>query len=813
MTTNRSGIRELQIARGLITMRWASIPLIFGFGVLSSKFLGMSFQIAPIYILCCLLAILNVFFTVHFSMLSRQMAMTRGIPALKKFLGTYLSRFFSELRNKGIRGFALIPAVAVKMMSVMYLMLLESLKDVSFNILSLNNIMHSQVIGDLLLITLLSRYTGTMESPLFFLAVVPVIVAGAVMGFKTGAIYATAGVGAWFFASLMVKYQAITHVKFYSPVFGDLSQCSGWIVANSLVMITGLSAAAFLAHKLTSVFKERIFYLNDLLYKSSTKAVSSGHTAEQIPEGWLIIDPDGNVEKVKIDRNGFLPSDLAGKNLLKEFPELEQYGMAYVIQSVVTGNSRRSLEKIRLSSREGTKHLFNCRISAFKDSEGNTRLLVIFEDRSEEVYLKNQVETLKTEIAETRTSLEKVSLENRENRRSYEETLKCANERAIEIEVLNQKLSKLKILETNHGNQISSLMAEVASLKSENDHLLSELQHKQMILEEVSEMMAVCHEIDSLTSMIEHRTRELFKLDNSCLHIFRTDESGARLNEILDIRKASPRLLDIPRKNPETLEPVLNEGRPVIINARITPEKEASMAISNGPLQRLVAYIPLRHLGKTLGMMMLEKYGYEEHPENMISNLSFYLKHCAAAVKSALQNQEVREKNSRLNQSLTTLHTQLDSIRAMVFNRPSEENQPFSKIIFEFGKNVGLKDAIIARIHNDDSIEVTARLDRSRAFELDTIETEILKTIKNNPNHKATTQLVDEETTCAAYPLLHGNRLLAVLFTYYDENSMNQGNTNFTDFCVRLLRDQLALYVMTEEKELWESFYRENLSA
>ncbi|EKD82229.1 MAG: hypothetical protein ACD_39C01414G0001, partial [uncultured bacterium] len=31
MMENRSGIRELQIARGLITLRWASIPIIFGF--------------------------------------------------------------------------------------------------------------------------------------------------------------------------------------------------------------------------------------------------------------------------------------------------------------------------------------------------------------------------------------------------------------------------------------------------------------------------------------------------------------------------------------------------------------------------------------------------------------------------------------------------------------------------------------------------------------------------------------------------------------------------------------------------------------
>ncbi|GAB4271211.1 MAG: hypothetical protein Kow0029_08650 [Candidatus Rifleibacteriota bacterium] len=814
MTSNRSGIRELQIARGLITLRWASIPLIFGFGVFSRNFLGMSFQIEPIYILCCLLAIMNVFFTLHFSMLSRQMVLTKGIHGLKRFIGAYLTRFFLGIKEKGIKTLAQIPAVAAKVLSIVYLMLLEALKDVSFNIFSLNNVMHSQVIGDLLLITLLARYTGTTESPLFFLAVVPVTVAGAVMGFRTGAAYASLAVASWFSTSMLVKFQFIPHIKFYPPLYGDLSQCGGWIAANSFVMLTGLSASAFLAHKLTSVFKERIYYLNDLFYKSSTKAICSNYTSEQIPEGWMIVDPEGFVDKIKLDKNSVFPSDLGGKNILKEFPELEQYGMAYVMQSVVTGGKKRTLEKIKLTSREGTKHIFNCRISSFKDSENNTKLLILFEDRTEEIYLKDQVENLKNEIIETRTQLERISLENKENKRSYDETLKCANERSVEIEALNQKLRNLKNSNINLNNQISSLMTELASIRAENDELASELQYKQVILDEISEMMKVCTEIDVLTNLIENKAKELFKLDNTCLHIFHSDETGKRLNEILDTRKASPRLLDIPRNDPNALEPVLNEGRPVIINAQITPEKAASMAISNGHLQRLVAYIPVRHNGKVLGMMMLERYGLDNDPEKIINTLSFYLKHCAAAIKSAIQNQELREKNSRLNLNITTLHTQLDSIKSMVFSRPSEENQPFSKILFEFGKIVGLKDAILVRIHNDDSIEVSSRLDRSKPLELTPIEKEIMTTISNNPDHKATTQLVDdEETICTSYPLMHGARLLGVLFTYHDEESLNAGSANFSEFCIRLLRDQLALFVMSEEKELWESFYKENLSA
>ncbi|MGM0600088.1 MAG: hypothetical protein ACQETH_09770 [Candidatus Rifleibacteriota bacterium] len=813
MAANYSGIRELQIARGLITLRWASIPIIFGFSIFSKNTLGMSFQIEPVYILCCLLALLNVFYTVHFSMLSRQMAFSKGIPGLKRFMGSFLSKFLNNIKSKGIKAFASLPAAGLKLISILYLMLLEALKDVPFNILSLDNVMHTQIIGDLVFIIMLARYTGTTESPLTFLMIIPVTVAGAVMGAKAGTLYALAGVGAWFVTGILVKYGLLTHIKFYSPLYGDLSQCQGWIVSNSFVMLAGLGATAYLANKLTSIFKERIFYLNSHLFKSRNNALSSSYTAQQIPEAWMVIDPDGNIDKVKLDYNQFFASNLSGKNLFKEYEELEQYGIAYVVQSVITGGNKRTLERITLSSKEGTRHLFDCKISSFKNSEGKTRLLVIFNERTEEIHLKNRVEQLKTELNKTKAELERTSLENKENLRAYQETLKIANERSVEIEVLNQKLSKLKNSDSNKSNQISSLMTELASVKAQNDELSLELQYKQLMLEDIVEMIDSCTELTALTTMVEKKARELFELDNSCLHIFHSTESKTRLNEILDTRKASPRLLDIPRNNPEALSPVLKEGRPVIINAQITPDKNASMAISNGPLQRLVAYIPVRHKSQVLGMMMLEQYGQNSKTETMIEGLSYYLKHCAAAIKNALQNQDICEKNSKLNLKLTSLHTQLDSIKAMIFNRPDEESQPFTKFLFEFGKIVGLKDALMVRIHNDGSSEASSRLDRSKGLELNNFENKVLQALKEHPDHKATTELLEEETTCCAYPLLQGSRLLGILYTYYNEAEQNHENLIFTDFCVRLVKDQLALYVMNEEKELWESFYRENLSA
>lgn len=415
MFDNRSGIRELQIARGLITLRWASIPIIFGFSLISLKLLGMSFRIEPIYILCCLLAVMNIFFTLHFSLLSRHLMLSHGMGCLKRLLLKVISNSFTSIKKRGIMGILQVPVAISRILAVLYLMILETLKDVSFNLFSINNVMHTQVIGDLLVIMLLTRYTGTTESPVMFLSVVPITVAGAVMGFRTGAVYTALTVAVWTITSTLIKYQLMPHIKFYPPLYGDLSQNSGWRVSNALVVGAGLSSAAYLAHKLTLVFKERIFFLNDLLYKSNTRAISSAIAAEQTQSAWLIADAAGKVEKIKIDKSGIFSANLVDKNLMQAFPELEQYGMAYVIQAVITSGSKRVLEKIKIRSHEGTEHIFNAKITSFKDCDNQTRILALFEDRTEEIYIKSHLETMKKELAEIQTSFESISRKSRKS--------------------------------------------------------------------------------------------------------------------------------------------------------------------------------------------------------------------------------------------------------------------------------------------------------------------------------------------------------------------------------------------------------------
>ena len=176
---NRSGLRELQIAQGVVTLRWAAIPILLGFSVLSTKLMGMIFAVEPVYILSCLLAVVNIYFTIHISMLSRQLALRHGTAGLRRFLVRSLTHFTGHLRGGGPRALGELPGITIRIMTVFYLMVLESLKGLRFNVLSLENVMHSQVIVDILAIVLFVRFTGSAESPLGLLLAVPVIVASA----------------------------------------------------------------------------------------------------------------------------------------------------------------------------------------------------------------------------------------------------------------------------------------------------------------------------------------------------------------------------------------------------------------------------------------------------------------------------------------------------------------------------------------------------------------------------------------------------------------------------------------------------------
>ncbi len=808
----RSGLRELQIAKGLVMLRWASIPILFGFGLLSTRLLGMSFQITPIYLLSCFFAVLNVGFTIHISLLARQLALRKGQVAMRRFLLRIVSQLMADLRAQGLRGVLAIPRMGLKILATIYLMVLEALKGVRFNLLSLENIMHTQVIVDLAVIILFVRFTGSSESPLTMLMVIPVITAGAVMGFYRGGMYALTASSAYLFLCLLIHFKAILHIKFYGPQFGDLSQSWGWAIGSFIAMVVALLGTAYLSHNLTAIFKERIFFLNQLLDQNRRDSLAQVNVAENVSSAWFILDPTGVVIRFRRGKAGLFPVNLAGKNLLEEIPVFKQYGLGYVIQSVLTGSRSREIERIKIQSQEGTVHTVSSRLMPITDHENKQLVLLIVEDITEYVFYRDRVEDLKHQLDATKTDLEKVSLESKEANQQLMKSLKLANDRSVEIENLTRGLKEIEGVKGGLDGKVDHLVGEVAALKAKNDGLSAEISYKQLILEELTELLKNCSRLDVLSAIIERRTKALFKLDNTCLHIFQSPEAPSRMNEILDTRKASPRLLDLPRKNPKVLDPVLIEGRPVFIKAEILPDKaSAAMALTNAPVQRLVAYIPIRDGGHVIGMMMLDRYGVEENPERMLELLTFYLSHTAIALKNAIATQDLEVQRNALESTIHSLEAQIDGLLGLM-NQPadSQENQ-FRNFLRAFCRITGTTDGLMVRVHNDGAFQILGRCDMSKPLELRTVEEKVLKTLQANPAHRATVKELAEGMLLLGYPIKLGQRLCGVLFLQHPETV--QPPSAIVEVGVKLASQQLCLYVLGEEKELWENFYKENLTA
>ncbi|HOY68436.1 MAG TPA: hypothetical protein PLP29_16270 [Candidatus Ozemobacteraceae bacterium] len=809
--SNRSGLRELQIAQGLVALRWAAIPILFGFALMSTRLLGMSFQITPIYVLCCLLACINVYFTVHISMLTRQVALRHGVPALRRLLNLLLSRHIGELRTNATRAFTVIPRLVLKLMSTVYLLVLEMIRGIRFNLLSLDNVMHTQVIVDLIMITLLVRYTGSPESPLMMLTAIPIIVAGAVLGFHKGALYAGVTGGGYLLLCLLVHFKLIMHIKFYGPQFGDLSMSLGWAVASFAMIVVALLGTAYLAHNLTSIFKERIYYLQQLLNQSRRDNVAQGHVADNVTSAWFILDAEGTVLKYRRGRSGLIGANLAGRNLLESIPAFKQYGMGYVMQSVLTGGRAREIERIRVQSSEGLAHTFTCRLIPMTGESQEPLILLLTDDLTEPLFLKDRVEELKQALDTTRVDLEKATLDGKELNQQLMKSLKQANERTQEIDRLTQQIRGLETARGDQENQMAALMTELACVKSSNDALTADITYKQMILEEVTELLKNCTHLETLSSMIERRTKALFKLEDACLHIFRSPNDTGRLNEILDTRKAPPRLLDMPRRNPKLLEPVLADGQPVVIKAEVHPEKSATVEITNGPIQRMIAYIPIRHESELLGMMMLDRFGSDENPEKMLSMLTYYLSHTAIALKNAILSQNLESQRQSLTSTMSSLESTIAGLMDMVRLTPGNCELPFQTFLKTLGKLCGASDAAMFRANHDGTIQPLGRLDTTRKLEMRSIEEKVFKALQTNPAHKATVKDPVDGSILISYPLNQGAKLIGSLFIQMPDAAA--AAIPVLDIGSKLASDHLTLMVLNEEKELWENFYRENLVA
>ncbi|MBF0408069.1 MAG: hypothetical protein HQM10_11980 [Candidatus Riflebacteria bacterium] len=804
-----SGIRELQIANGLVTLRWIVIPILLGFGLLTTRTLGMVFPIEPLYVISCVIALINIYFTIHISMLSRQVLLRYGQTSLRRFMTQSVSSFMNQLRSDGPATFFHIPSVASKIIVSIYLMVLESLRDISFNILSIKNVMHSQVILDILAIILFVRFTGSMESPMTLLTAIPIIMAGAVLGWRTGAVYALLASFAFLGLGLLVNFNFLTHIKFYGPQFGDLGSSVAWTLSYFIVLSCSLLGTAYISNNLTANFKERIFFLSQFLDRNKKESSAQTCVSENCSNAWILLDADGTVVKYKRGTLNIFPPKLLGKSILTEIPLFKQYGLGYILQTVLSSKKMKEIDRIRIQGNEGLTSNINCRIFPIIENNNRTLALLMLEDITEILSLREKNESLRQNLDATKQDLEKSRTECIDLNQQLLQALKSSNDKSKEIEELCLRIKTLEDSKNGDTNQISSLNSQLICLKGAFESRNAKLSYKQTILEEMTELLKNCNHLDELTAMIERRSKSLFKLDNASLQIFPSPPETLKLEELLDQRKISPRLLDLPRKNPKVLEPVLNSGQPVVIRAEVRPDTLASMAISKGNLQRLVAYIPIRHGTEIIGMMMLDRYGPEDNSEKMLEGLAYYLGHTAIALKNAIETKNLETKLQQVIDNISKIEGHTKHLFELINFTPGPDDYPFADFATSLAGFASASDIYMSRFFSDGTKQCLARYRRDIGKDLLPIEEPIIKSIMNNPKSKATVKGLNNEILMAGYPLCQGDKLCGGLIVHFATSS--QSVPPLLDTAVRLAEGHLSLVILREEKELWENFYQTNL--
>ena len=799
--------RELQVAQSLVNLRWASIPVIFGFSFAFIYTFKMSFTLEPIYILCCVIALFNTYLTLHISMIDCQLSITNGLNTLKRVMMKVVSQFFADIKANGIRGILALPKIMAKIFAVTYLMFLETLKDFPINLFSLHSVMHIQILFDIAVIVALTRFTGSTESPMFFLASIPVAVAGSIINSRAGIVYAVLACCGWLLNSMLIRYGLMDHIKFYSPMFGDLHRCDGWIASFTMVTAVSFGAFAIISHKLTQVFKEKIENLDKSLEESWSSSVTYKHVALAQHNPWVVLDDNYQILNLKTYGSELLDSSMIGKVITESLPDLAKSKFEFVARSVADYHGFKKIDEVKLNFKDNSEHIFDLTISYFKEFDGSNRMMICFHEKTLEVNRKELTDNLRKECSQAQNSIDMLKKENADLHQSMDNLVKISSDKSVEIEVLNTKINDMDLEASGLNDRISGLMNQVALTKADNDTLKAELDNREMILEDIADFMTNCSELDVLVNQIEHRIKDLFGLENSCFHVFDSGDVSKQKNEILDMRKVSPRLLDIPRNHPETLDPALNDGRPVVFSAVIRSEKSsASIAVSNGDLKRMVAFVPVKENEDLLGMMMLEKFGVNENYDTIIDMVSHYLKCIAGAIKNAIENRKVQRMNSELHQDITKIHNKLDSVKTMFFSDYSKDTRPFGGMLFEIGKLIPLRDAMLVRILHDGATSVCSRIDQSKSLEMNVIEERIIDEIKIKHGNKISFKSENGMDDCVAYPIVDRNRLIGVLFLYLNEKLEEQDNAT-AEFCIRMLSLEFALYVLNEERSMWESFY------
>ena len=158
------------------------------------------------------------------------------------------------------------------------------------------------------------------------------------------------------------------------------------------------------------------------------------------------------------------------------------------------------------------------------------------------------------------------------------------------------------------------------------------------------------------------------------------------------------------------------------------------------------------------------------------------------------------------------MHNKFDSVKTLILKDYSNDIRPFSGMLYEMSKQVSLRDAMLVRVRSDGTTDCYSRINRSKALELSNVENKLIEQLKSNFENKITFKSENEDNDIIAYPLVDKKRLLGVLFLYSGEE-LTESDTAVIEFCISILRNEFALYVLNEEREIWESFYSNSMPA
>lgn len=806
----RSGLREIQIARGVVTLRWVAIPVFFSFALIATNLLHMKFQLLPIYVICCLIALMNIFFTFHISFLSRQLFLRRGQAALRKFTMRLLSALADMFHSRGTRAFLDLPGLVVKLGSAIYLMVIDSLKTLRFNPLSLTNILHTQIVFDILMILLFVRYTGTAESPMIMLIPIPILVSSAVMGLYRGGLYAVSSSVMYLGLCLLVYLRVISPIKFYGPEYGDLGGSLGWIISIFTVVLVSLSGVAYLSHSLTSALKERIYFLNQLLDVSRREGFTGISLAQNSTSAWILVDAQMIVHSSHKGRLEVLPDLPCGSKLTEVIPQLQQYGLSYLVQAMVSGARFRELEKAKLVSSEGLTHIVSVRLYPLKNSPDSCLVLLILDDQTEKLFLREREASLKQSLEEAHQNLGKVTLNYRETNQKFKDSLKLSYDRSVEIEMLTQQLSEAKGLNFKAEERLSSLMSELAATRSGRDSLSAELGYKTMLLGEIHELLGLSGNLSSLAEAFETRFKTIFKLDGVWLQTFDASTEEQRFNEVIESRKLPPRVSETLKSNMRHVENSLIARQPVLIKTDLKMESSTDNGKKNS-LNRWLVVIPIKHLDSLIGVLFVESFDQSEEPESIIGRITDFVRQNAPALNIAVREKFYNEGIASLNEEIRKLETSIESFQELIRLTHKESKVSFERFLKTLCRMTGAVDGSVVRINFDGELHLHAKIEPSRPDTLNQIEEKLVRKIMEVPGQKAVLHDKKEGFVLIGYPLNQSGKLCGVMMLKIPDNAVDA--SPIMDASAILAEKHLSIIVFNEEKELWESFYKQNLSA